>query len=401
MNQQASVHGSAVAEHGIWESLTSLLEASEATSESEEPDGEHWRQRHQWTEYVLDHIRTRIQQADPQLVSISGLDGMRKSAVGAEEQLNNFASNGQTTHLDAAAKHVDALLSAAGGLPSLPPSEQAATTARAVERLSDLIEKTAATGQAQIDALREQGEQVAKAHADELAQRDKRLEEAGQAHEAAIEKRESQLAKLDEHLEGVRSELAATTSRLEAAEQEERDRWTTRANRVLEEIQELRKQASNLVTAKGAEIVAGGYMDYAEAQRTHADRWRLASVGFALAAVAFLVYVFFTTGDEGSVAAAVRAGLAAAALLGIAGYAGRQSAIHRRREQRAYKAGLEATAIEPFIANLPDSEKGRARRVFAEHFFSQPVDDPDPDAADEPVTASQLLSLLRASIERQ
>jgi hypothetical protein len=402
MAREQSTHGAAVAEHAVWKELTALVEASQETADSEEPDGEPWQERHQWTQYVLDQVRTRIQQADPQLVPVSQLEVMRTAAVSAREQLDNYRSNGQDTHLEAATKHVDSLLVAAGVLPPLPPSEEAAATARALERVSDLVDETADAGRKQVEALRERGEELAEAHAAELTERDNRLTELAETHQAAVEKRDAQIGKLDTAVDELRAEVAETARQLEVAEQEERERWSSRAQATLKEIEQLRQQASNLVSAKGAEIVAGGYMDYAKEQRKQADKWRYGSVGIAGAAVAFLLLVFLTGGDDGSVASAVRAGLISAALLGIAGYAGRQSGIHRRREQSAYKSGLEATAIEPFIANLPAEEKSRVRRVFAEHFFSQPIDESDVDSdADEPITRNQLFSLLRTAVERK
>lgn len=94
-----------------------------------------------------------------------------------------------------------------------------------------------------------------------------------------------------------------------------------------------------------------------------------------LRAVAVVYSMLALARGEGSSAAEALRGVAAAGgLFGIAGYAGKQTGSHRKRERTAYKSTMELAALEPFLANLPDNEKASARRVFAQHFFSQPLE---------------------------
>jgi len=84
-----------------------------------------------------------------------------------------------------------------------------------------------------------------------------------------------------------------------------------------------------------------------------------------------------------------------AGVFAIAGYAGQQSAQHRGQERWASKSAMELNALEPFIVNMSEDQRVKARNAFAANFFNQLAEE-KASKADEPVTAAQLIEALKA-----
>jgi len=105
----------------------------------------------------------------------------------------------------------------------------------------------------------------------------------------------------------------------------------------------------------------------------------------ALSAGAFILAFFL--GSDSWHDTALRVGLAAA-FVGIAGYAGTQSAGHRREERKAQRFALGLNAMESYLANVEATPVDDLKVKLAELLF---IADAEPDrreATGLPPTAS-------------
>lgn len=130
-------------------------------------------------------------------------------------------------------------------------------------------------------------------------------------------------------------------------------------------------KSRKVLEAVGVNSTATDFGSYANDQRKAADSWRrLAALVFGLAGAWFIYSSLpsFTHGTELWESSLARLGVTAAvAAVGV--YAARESAQHRRQERQAKQVQLVLTALEPFIANLPEDEQNEIRAESARAIF--------------------------------
>ncbi|HEY8788108.1 MAG TPA: hypothetical protein VIM10_03095 [Actinopolymorphaceae bacterium] len=152
------------------------------------------------------------------------------------------------------------------------------------------------------------------------------------------------------------------------------------------QMDELLAQARKTLETIGVDSTAGHYSTYANEQRGSANVWRRVAVSsLALSAGAFILAFFL--GSDSWHDTALRVGLAAA-FVGIAGYAGTQSAGHRREERKAQRFALGLNAMESYLANVEATPVDDLKVKLAELLF---IADAEPDrreATGLPPTAS-------------
>lgn len=141
-------------------------------------------------------------------------------------------------------------------------------------------------------------------------------------------------------------------------------------------MQEHQKRSQNVLSAVGVNATATDYGAYANAQAEAANRWRIGAViALSVAALAFLgaagasLFGFGTNLDWWQVIFQKLGAPVGAAAVGYVLI--RESGQHRKEERSARQVQLTLTALEPFIANLPEKQKEQiradtARRIFAE-----------------------------------
>ena len=126
----------------------------------------------------------------------------------------------------------------------------------------------------------------------------------------------------------------------------------------------------------GTDGVAGGYQKGANDEQGSANRWRMTSMG-ALALAAIWILVKYWSGLDLTPTGAVNwAEVATAAsltlvLLGTAGYAARQSKLHRETEQHMRWFALEVKAIDPFLSSLPVEHQNELKSQLVQKLFGQ------------------------------
>lgn len=201
--------------------------------------------------------------------------------------------------------------------------------------------------------------------------------------------RSSQRAAFEES-EELRARVAR--SRLEETEKELTDlqaRVTDEVERRVAEIRRMEEESARLVGAIGLAGTAERYAEEVSEQKEVADRWRLATVAFAVVAVGGAIFALAQTnqGIEHLVAKLAFSLIAG----GIAAYTARQSSYHRQREQRARDLQLELTAFSPFIEPLSAEQQEEERVIMTRKTFGKTTQGAAPDEEPGPTALSFVL----------
>jgi anti-sigma-K factor RskA len=165
-------------------------------------------------------------------------------------------------------------------------------------------------------------------------------------------------------------EQSERNSRIEEEVDRIRLKLETRANAIIEALEEKREQAGELVEVMSTSTTAGAFAKEAKVQKREADQWRILTVSIGIAAAVVAVAAIGVSIALGTSPPLVIAEIGAVALLlGLADYAARQAALHRRREERARRLELDVTAVGPLTSALSESDKQRMRSEFAERLL--------------------------------
>lgn len=177
--------------------------------------------------------------------------------------------------------------------------------------------------------------------------------------------------------------LSSHQEKFSSAQDDRTEKWTSlladneaKLQEHLTAMREHEEQSRKVLSAVGVNATATDYGAYANAQKEAANRWRIGAViALSIAAVAFLVVAgapLFGFGGNSEWWEVVLQKLGAPVGAAAVGYVLiRESGQHRKEERSARQVQLTLTALEPFIANLPEKQKERirvetARRIFAE-----------------------------------
>lgn len=155
----------------------------------------------------------------------------------------------------------------------------------------------------------------------------------------------------------------------------------------LSALNELENRARTLVSVTGVTATASDYLEYAGTQNKKADLWRgLAAASFAIAAFGFLLLVFapyvgpligvgsIDQGQEWHQLVLQKLG-APIGVGAIGAYCARESGKHRKEAHWSKQTQLTLTALEPFIANMPEAQKKHVRFETARRIFSRKEDE--------------------------
>lgn len=126
----------------------------------------------------------------------------------------------------------------------------------------------------------------------------------------------------------------------------------------------------------GTDGVAGGYQKNAQDEKDAAIVWRRVAMGSFILAGGWILLKYFLGFDvraDGSVnwPELVAATSLTLVLLGMGGYAARQSVHHREAEQQLRWFALEVKAIDPFLSSLPVENRNQLKDQLTQKLFGQ------------------------------
>lgn len=304
-----------------------------------------------------------------------------------DDQPNNRSSNSPLTQL---AQHVRTW-PATGSTTLQGLSSKAAQVEAAFKTLSTRLE----VGLTEVEA---QTDEQSRAMASSLEEHKEHLEEQRAALEAQFDEKSVAIKEEFEELRGAVSEtdaaieqqktrldtaLTSHQEKFSASQDERTEKWSAllannEAN-LQQHLSKMRKheeRSQNVLSAIGVNSTATHYGTYANDQAKAANRWRIgAVVALSLAALAFLVAAgasFFGYGTELDWWQVVLQKIGAPAGAAAVGYVLiRESGQHRDEERSARQVQLTLTALEPFIANLPEAQKELIRIETARGIFTE------------------------------
>lgn len=207
-----------------------------------------------------------------------------------------------------------------------------------------------------------------------------RLREAARDADSIIEQQKTRLD----------SALSSHQEKFSSAQDERTEKWSdllaendAKLQKHLAAMHEQEEKSRKVLSVVGVNATATDYGKYANAQKEAANRWRIGAViALSIAAAAFLFVAgapLFGVGGDSEWWEVVLQKLSAPVGAAALGYVLiRESGQHRKEERSARQVQLTLTALEPFIANLPEPQKERirvetARRIFAEQRDGSPT----------------------------
>jgi hypothetical protein len=321
---------------------------------------------------VVTHVRDRATRTPPELVIPSALNNAQQQLSSINTELTHYASSGNIGHLDNANNYADTLLEFARLLPPLTPDDAVAAAEADVARLREVTAAARRDAASARDTFAEES-QGAERHVQLLESQvealSKRLEEALAVQQAQFDEAEkARAAAAQEEIRKAENMFEATDSELQQ-----------NAEGVLQELRKLHKDAEGLVGAIGVNGVAAGYNEAATNEHKIANKWRIVTVAVAAVSALFLgSALFIDHGSEGSVERLVTRLVVALSFAGVAAYCGRQSAEHRKVERDARTRHLQLAALNPYLANMPESELVRLKGELAPGYFSPVATAPVP-----------------------
>lgn len=250
---------------------------------------------------------------------------------------------------------------------------------RARQRLSTLNEKLTMT-----DSAIEAYETTQRAAAENLvADVTNRVAEVDRNVAALGTTAETQKGRIDKAIEGIQTEFTANESEREST-------WTAQlaaqektVDAHMKRMAAFEIKSAKVLSSVGVNSTATDFGTYANEQKKAATTWRrIAAAVFSVAGLWFIGSAPFwpwINDESGWESALARLGVTAA-VAGVGAYAARESSQHRREERRAKQVQLVLTALEPFIANLPDEEQKKIRAASAEAIFVLRVEEADNEA---------------------
>lgn len=160
--------------------------------------------------------------------------------------------------------------------------------------------------------------------------------------------------------------------------------------------------------------VAGGYKKSADDEHKAANKWRRVAMAFLALAAGWIVAKYFwrfSVTDAGGLnwVEVVTAVSLTLIFLATAGYASRQSKLHREAEQQMRWFALEVKAIDPFISSLPPESQHELKKQLSERLFGQNRNssnqknagvDPDSVKSIAEAFASPMTELAKAAVKQ-
>ncbi|MHB8188643.1 MAG: hypothetical protein ACYDDU_21765 [Dermatophilaceae bacterium] len=177
---------------------------------------------------------------------------------------------------------------------------------------------------------------------------------------------------VDEALASSEGKAEDSTAASEKAGIEQRARSLGAAEEHLNSLAALEKQARDMVNVTARNTISTEYAQYARSQGWFATIWSVLAVAGAITGFIYVTSLLRNF-DGVSAAEAIFKSTASAAILGAAGFMGREAAGHRREARDAKRTQLDLNAMEPFLANLSPEHAETLRRNIAERIFRRPL----------------------------
>jgi hypothetical protein len=153
---------------------------------------------------------------------------------------------------------------------------------------------------------------------------------------------------------------------------DQRARSQATAEGHLHSLAALEKQARDMVDVTARNTISTEYAQYARRQGAFATVWSILAVATAIAGFIYVTSLLRNFAGV-SAAEAIFKSTASAAILGAAGFMGREASGCNREARDAKRTQLDLNALEPFLVNLTPDNAEALRIKFAKRIFRRPL----------------------------
>jgi len=375
----------------VWDSLEDTIDAiAEIGTDSVEE------------KQMLDRIRITLRQihrfkdAPTLLVSSQMLEGLNNTVINSiQDPIQRFVATDDISYLNAAHLGLHDVLNLVRGWPAnagqslrsaaaaIRESIRASADNLAVvqdaidgaktnleDKLAAFTQEATARENASIEQFHQLEQGLIAANGDML-RLDTRIDSAIDQMQARFTAAEQdRLTKHQEQLESeveeFRNALAEAQERSDSALEAQEEA----AQRVMERLRELQKDAEAVVGAVATSSTANWYKDNADSQGKSANTWRWIGVGLFIVTSCVIAWsVYISGGGEDSWKTTFLKGTTTATLAAGAAYAVSESRRHRTKEFESRKTELTLRALDPFIATLDEGDRQRLKIDTTRHIF--------------------------------
>jgi len=185
----------------------------------------------------------------------------------------------------------------------------------------------------------------------------------------SLEKRESLFDALIEESESKQSTTLADGQTMFANTER---RLTDTAQSILQQLEEYKRQAEELVHTTAMTGMAGGYKRVADVHLWTARFWQLVAI-LAMIALSYFLYILIqlTFAVEFSLFRFASRVFVASSIGVVAAYAAKQADRHQENERFNRQQELELASLSLYLAGMPEVEQHKARLQLIERLFGQ------------------------------
>lgn len=331
-----------------------------------------------------------------------------------QSQVESYAQNRNIGHVQNGNNIADAILDSLRPLNALPAGEEAKAIADAAASLNSKIVSEIGAHATDVDTQLEkllveinQGKVRLVEHNQVIEQQKARLDQAiaefqkqfSTAQETRAKDFSEEAKKQADKFLDLTSSFAEQFKLNSAKQQESYDvmvgRIREQGDTHLKFLKQREEEVNKIFGAIGTSAFAGNFKITADKDRTAADRWRLVAMVLmgAIAIAAIFAFYYSVTGKTDWEAFLFRLGTCV--FLAVpAFYAANESAKHRETERLNRKIHLELTAIDAYLALMPDAQRNEIKGKLTEKFFGVP----EIKEKSEPVSQKDLFGLISTAV---
>lgn len=373
-----------------------------------------------------------LQNLIPALVNHAHLNKANSYLNSITSEVNSYISNKNIGHLNNTAAHIDNLMVQ---LNALPISKQDITeqsfTASLVEykklteksfselkkSKNELLEsvKTITTDSAeQKDKLEELVAEIEKYDESiqtSLSSFNERFDQTEQQYSEKLDETtnnfENQYQRFSEEInEKLNANVVANEEKVEELLAEHKEHFSEQtdnqkldAQAVLDELEEKKVEASNLLQIIGNIGITGNYKNIANNEKKAADNWRRIALGLMIGMVLIIGFTIFISATNGFDWKLALFRVGAAFVLAIpAAYAAKESAKHRSLENHNRRSELELASLDPYLEKLPKETRDKVKEELTKKFFGLNSTE---QKVEEPVSNKAIFDLLKTAIDKK
>lgn len=189
-----------------------------------------------------------------------------------------------------------------------------------------------------------------------------------------------------------RSKMKERIAELTTAADTQRDEFDKEAANVIGRLNDRLSEAESLVGIITNTAAGGSYQKVANQEMVAARFWAGATIVLLAGFVLFALYAFFFPGaDSLDWGRFTRRIVATTAFLVAAGFCALQAARHQAHERSNRRLQLAVTALDPYLANLPEEMRHVVKERMADHIFAGPdSEENDSNSESNPFAKSQV-----------